>query len=206
MEDASGQSLRQWTGDVMEVSVLNRADAAWMGAAPRAGGAPAVRLGGGGRRYGRGRSEVRALDGVSLEIGDGAFVAVMGPSGSGKSTLLNLIGALDRPTEGRIVVGDRDVATLSAKEAARYRRRQMGFIFQSFNLLPRLTVLENVALPLMFEGIAPAERARLRLSRASPTISKKRMAMLPSRRPRGRYGRRACARRARLRRLPRGCG
>jgi putative ABC transport system ATP-binding protein len=144
----------------MEVPVLNRADAAWMGVAPRAGGAPAVCLESVGRRYGRGRSEVRALDGVSLEIGDGAFVAVMGPSGSGKSTLLNLIGALDRPTEGRIIVGDRDIARLSTKEAACYRRREVGFIFQSFNLLPRLTVLENVALPLMFEGIAPAVRTR----------------------------------------------
>jgi putative ABC transport system ATP-binding protein len=84
----------------------------------------------------------------------------MGPSGSGKSTLLNLIGALDRPTEGRIIVGDRDIARLSTKEAACYRRREVGFIFQSFNLLPRLTVLENVALPLMFEGIAPAVRTR----------------------------------------------
>src|SRR5919201_3697841 len=133
MEDASS---RPRNGDEMEVPVLNRADAAWMGAAAGARGAPAVRLEGVGRRYGRGQSEVRALDGVSLEIGDGAFVAVMGPSGSGKSTLLNLIGALDRPTEGRIIVGERDIATLSAKEAARYRRREVGFVFQSFNLLP----------------------------------------------------------------------
>ena len=97
MEDMSRQSSCPWNGDKMVVPVLNRAAAAWMGAAPRAGGAPAVRLESVGRRYGRGQSEVRALDGVSLEIGDGAFVAVMGPSGSGKSTLLNLIGALDRP-------------------------------------------------------------------------------------------------------------
>src|SRR5947209_13916865 len=144
----------------MEVPLVNRADAAWLEAAPRARGAPAVCLESVGRRYGHGQSAVSALDGVSLEVGDGAFVAVMGPSGSGKSTLLNLIGALDRPTDGRIIVGERDIATLSTKEAARYRRREVGFIFQSFNLLPRLTVLENVALPLMFEGIAPAERAR----------------------------------------------
>ena len=105
----------------MEVPLVNRADAAWLEAAPRARGAPAVCLESVGRRYGRGQSAVSGLDGVSLEVGDGAFVAVMGPSGSGKSTLLNLIGALDRPTDGRIIVGERDIATLSTKEAARYR-------------------------------------------------------------------------------------
>jgi putative ABC transport system ATP-binding protein len=93
-----------------------------------------------------------------MHIEDGEFVAVMGPSGSGKSTLLNVIGALDRPTEGRVIVDGNDIARFDAKAAARYRRRSVGFVFQSFNLLPRLTVLENVALPLMFEGIARAER------------------------------------------------
>jgi len=113
----------------MGVPMLKRADAAWMDAPPRARSAAAVRLESVGRRYGHGQNAVSALDGVSLEVGDGAFVAVMGPSGSGKSTLLNLIGALDRPTDGRIVVGERDIATLSTKEAARYRRREVGFIF-----------------------------------------------------------------------------
>ncbi len=120
----------------------------------------AVSLEGVSRRYGRGVSEVGALEGVSLEVHDGAFIAIMGPSGSGKSTLLNLNGALDKPSDGRIVVAGHDIAAFSPKEAARYRRREVGFIFQSFNLLPRLTVLENVALPLMFEGIRPAERNR----------------------------------------------
>ena len=112
------------------------------------------------RVYGQGSSSVKALDDVSLRIGDGEFVAVMGPSGSGKSTLLNVIGALDRPNRGRVVVDGQDIARLDARAAARYRRRSVGFIFQSFNLLPRLTVLENVGLPLMFEGIGPRERMR----------------------------------------------
>jgi len=112
------------------------------------------------RRYGRGSGEVAALDGVSLDVGAGEFLAIMGPSGSGKSTLLNLLGALDKPSSGRVMVGGRDIAGLGANEAARFRRREIGFIFQSFNLLPRLTVLENVALPLMLEGVAPAERKR----------------------------------------------
>src|SRR5207245_7431094 len=86
------------------------------------------------------------------------FVAIMGPSGSGKSTLLNLVGALDRPSGGRVLVGGRDISRLTPKDAARYRRREVGFIFQSFNLLPRQTVLENVIAPLMFDSVGPAER------------------------------------------------
>ncbi|HET9848224.1 MAG TPA: ABC transporter ATP-binding protein [Candidatus Dormibacteraeota bacterium] len=112
------------------------------------------------RVYGQGSSSVKALADVSLRVGDAEFVAVMGPSGSGKSTLLNVIGALDRPNRGRVVVDGQDIARLDARAAARYRRRSVGFIFQSFNLLPRLTVLENVALPLMFEGVGQRERIR----------------------------------------------
>jgi putative ABC transport system ATP-binding protein len=112
------------------------------------------------RRYGKGDAAVTALDDVSLEVGDGEFLALMGPSGSGKSTLLNLLGALDRPTSGRVEVGGRDVARLSPRDASRFRRREIGFVFQSFNLLPRMSVLENVALPLVFEGVAAAERHR----------------------------------------------
>jgi putative ABC transport system ATP-binding protein len=110
------------------------------------------------RQYGGGDSSVRALDDVTLTVSEGEFLAIMGPSGSGKSTLLNLVGALDRPDSGSIVVGGQDIAGLSVKAAARYRRTDVGFIFQSFNLLPRLSVLENVAMPLMFDGVAPAER------------------------------------------------
>ena len=110
------------------------------------------------RQYGRGDSAVRALDDVTLTVADGEFLAIMGPSGSGKSTLLNLVGALDRPDQGSIAVGGRDIAGLSVKESARYRREEVGFIFQSFNLLARLSVLENVAMPLMFDGVPPSER------------------------------------------------
>ena len=140
--------------------MLNHAASALAEAAPQRGAGSAVRLENVTQRFGRGQSEVVALDHVTLQIAEGEFVAIMGPSGSGKSTLLNLIGALDRPTEGRIVIADRDIAGLSVKEAARYRRREVGFVFQSFNLLPRLTVLENVALPLVFDGVAPSERVR----------------------------------------------
>src|ERR1700682_2215782 len=119
---------------------------------------PAIELDHVERTYGRGGSEVHALQRVSLAVSEGEFIAIMGPSGSGKSTMLNLIGALDRPSAGRILAGGRDIARLSARDAARYRRREIGFVFQSFNLLPRLTVLENVVLPLMFEGVSPADR------------------------------------------------
>ena len=132
------------------------------GAEARAGQAgtavPVVQLENVSRVYPAGQEGVHALDGCSLEIAEGEFLAIMGPSGSGKSTMLNLIGALDAPTEGRVVVGGRDISTLSARDAARYRRREVGFIFQSFHLLPRLTVLENVMLPLMLDGVAPAVR------------------------------------------------
>ncbi|HEV3232018.1 MAG TPA: ABC transporter ATP-binding protein [Candidatus Dormibacteraeota bacterium] len=127
-------------------------------AAPAAG--RAVRLAGVDRHYGRGDGAVAALDGVTMAVEAGEFLALMGPSGSGKSTLLNLVGALDQATAGTIEVGGRDIGRLSPREAARYRRREVGFVFQSFNLLPRLTVLENVAMPLMFEGVASAERLR----------------------------------------------
>jgi putative ABC transport system ATP-binding protein len=128
------------------------------GAPASAAAIPAIELDHVERTYGKGDSEVHALQRVSLAVWPGEFIAIMGPSGSGKSTMLNLIGALDRPSAGRILAGGRDVATLSVRDAARYRRREVGFVFQSFNLLPRLTVLENVVLPLMFDGAAPAER------------------------------------------------
>jgi putative ABC transport system ATP-binding protein len=93
---------------------------------------------------------VTALDGVDLALEDGSYTAVMGPSGSGKSTLLNLIGALDTPTAGDVHVGDQNVARLTERERATLRGTQVGFIFQTFNLMPRLTAQENVTLPLMF--------------------------------------------------------
>jgi putative ABC transport system ATP-binding protein len=107
-----------------------------------------------------GDSEVHALHELDLRIDAGEYVAVMGPSGSGKSTLLNLIGLLDRPTAGTYHLEGRDVTTLSSVEQAHVRSTRIGFVFQSFHLVPRLTAAENIALPMMLAGIAPAERAK----------------------------------------------
>ncbi|MFW5956430.1 MAG: ABC transporter ATP-binding protein [Halorhabdus sp.] len=102
---------------------------------------------------------VLALDDVDLTLPAGSYTAVMGPSGSGKSTLLNLIGALDTPTAGTVVVNGTDVATLSENGRARLRGKEIGFVFQTFNLMPRLTAQENVELPLVFAGWGRVERA-----------------------------------------------
>jgi putative ABC transport system ATP-binding protein len=110
------------------------------------------------RIYHTGRLDVRALDGVDLEIRRGEFVAVIGPSGSGKSTLMNILGCLDRPTQGRYRLDGTDVDELDDDGLARLRSRAIGFIFQSFNLLPRTTALENVAMPLAYQGIRRKER------------------------------------------------
>jgi putative ABC transport system ATP-binding protein len=107
-----------------------------------------------------GDSEVHALHALDLAVESGEYVAIMGPSGSGKSTLLNLLGLLDRPNVGTYRLEGRDVTTLSAEEQAQVRRERIGFVFQSFHLVPRLTAAENVALPMMLAGIAPAERAQ----------------------------------------------
>ena len=106
---------------------------------------------------GRGAAGVDALLGVSLTLEPGSFTALLGPSGCGKSTLLNLLGALDRPTGGRILVDGRDLATLAEDARDAYRRKTAATIFQFFNLLPTMTALENVALPLLLEGVSPAE-------------------------------------------------
>ncbi|HXX65920.1 MAG TPA: ABC transporter ATP-binding protein [Polyangiaceae bacterium] len=112
------------------------------------------------RFYAAGDTEVRALDGVSLTIEEGEFVAIMGPSGSGKSTLMNILGCLDRPTEGRYVLAGREVSRLSKGELAEVRNRVLGFVFQSFNLLPRTSALENVEVPLLYQGVRSRERHR----------------------------------------------
>ena len=111
------------------------------------------------RHYARGPQTVRALDGVSFDIRPGEFLALLGASGSGKSTLLNLLAGLDTPSAGRVELEDRPLGTLSRRELAHYRARRVGMVFQSFNLLPQYTALENVALALYFDG---TERRRRR--------------------------------------------
>lgn len=126
-------------------------------------GQPAIRLDCVSRHYTLGASTIRAADEVSLSISSGDFLAILGSSGSGKSTLLNLMAGLDRPTSGCIHAQGRNLAELSSLDLARYRRNTVGMIFQSFNLLPRMTLEENVELPLRLAEVDRAERsARVR--------------------------------------------
>lgn len=123
---------------------------------------PVIQFEGLGKVYAAGTAaEVVALASVSAEIYSGEFVAIVGPSGSGKSTLMNLIGCLDTPTSGRYLCGGVDVAELDATERAELRRQRIGFVFQGFHLLPRMTALENVALPLTYVGVPRAKRREL---------------------------------------------
>ena len=108
--------------------------------------------------YVMGEEEVPALAGISLSFARGEYVAVIGPSGSGKSTLMNILGGLDRPTSGSYFFEGEDVAHFSDDELADFRRRRVGFVFQSFQLLPRLTALQNVELPMIYGGVSPGER------------------------------------------------
>lgn len=121
---------------------------------------PAIELQDVSKLYGFGDATTIALDGVSLTIEPGEFVAIMGPSGSGKSTLMNMIGLLDRPTHGTYKLGERFVSRLRSNQRARMRRDTIGFIFQSFNLIPSMTVLENVALPLAYKGTTRTRRLK----------------------------------------------
>ena len=129
-------------------------------AQPRRAMHPVIELHAIQKVYATGDTEVRALDGVSLTIETGEFVAIMGPSGSGKSTLMNVLGCLDRPTSGRYVLDGRDVTSLDKAGLAEVRNRTIGFVFQGFNLLTRTSALENVELPLVYSGQKRAERRR----------------------------------------------
>ncbi|WP_299236904.1 ABC transporter ATP-binding protein [Natronomonas sp.] len=119
----------------------------------------AIELAGVTRRYDAAGGPVVALDAVSLSVEEGAFVAVMGPSGSGKSTLLNVVGLLDAPDEGRILVGDEDVTDTDVGERTRIRKETVGFVFQDFHLIPTLSAAENVAVPTIFDADPKRDRA-----------------------------------------------
>ena len=116
--------------------------------------------------YGKGETLVKALDGVSLEIERGKFTAVIGTSGSGKSTLLNMMGGLDVPTEGSVKIGNTELAKLNAEQATIFRRKQIGFIFQNYNLIPVLTVWENIVFPISLDGQKPDREFIMEVVRA----------------------------------------
>ena len=108
--------------------------------------------------YGSGQTQVKALDGVTFSVKSGTFTAIVGTSGSGKSTLLHMLGGLDTPTSGRVIVGGRDLSGMTKDELTIFRRRNIGFVFQNYNLLPLMNVWENVVLPIRLDGLRPDRR------------------------------------------------
>ena len=111
--------------------------------------------------YRVGKEKVVALDDICLEIGEGEMCCIVGASGSGKSTLLNQLAGLEKPTKGRVLIGKHDISAMTEDELADFRQQHLGFIFQSYNLLPSMTAAENVALPLMFKGMGKKQREKL---------------------------------------------
>jgi putative ABC transport system ATP-binding protein len=131
------------------------------------------------KTYEMGAEQVHALSGVSIQIERGEYVAIMGPSGSGKSTLMNLIGCLDTPTKGSYLLNGKQVSQMNDDELARIRNEEIGFVFQTFNLLPRATALHNVELPLIYAGVS----GKLRADRATQALQKVELADRMSHRP-----------------------
>ncbi len=131
------------------------------------------------KTYVMGDEEIHALRGVSIEIQRGEYVAIMGPSGSGKSTLMNLIGCLDTPSKGSYLLNDKEVASMNDDELARIRNEEIGFVFQTFNLLPRATALHNVELPLVYGGVT----GKVRQERAREALAKVELIDRASHRP-----------------------
>lgn len=144
--------------------------------------------------YPQGEGLVKALDGVNLTVETGEFVTIIGPSGSGKSTLMNQLGCLDQPTGGRYLLEGEDVAALDEAQLSRIRRRTIGFVFQGFHLLPGLTALENVELPLYYQRIPPLERRRLALEALDRVGLAQRADHLPAQMSGGQQQRTAIAR------------
>ena len=144
--------------------------------------------------YNPGENEVRALNHVSLTIGEGEFVAIIGQSGSGKSTLMNMLGCLDTPTSGKYFLHGQDVSHMTDDEQSDVRNREIGFIFQGFNLIPSLTALENVELPLIYRGVGKKERDRLASAALKSVGLAKRMTHKPNEMSGGQQQRVAIAR------------
>jgi putative ABC transport system ATP-binding protein len=132
------------------------------------------------KSYFMGKTALPVLHGISLTIEKNEFVALMGPSGSGKSTLMNILGCLDSPTSGKYFINNTDVSTATDNELAHIRNKEIGFVFQSFNLLPRLTAFENVALPLIYAGMKKAEREKRTLEKIEAVGLTERMKHKPN--------------------------
>lgn len=144
--------------------------------------------------YNPGENEVRALDGIDLQIDKKEFVAIIGASGSGKSTLMNMLGCLDVPTEGSYILDGMDVSNLTDDEQSDIRNKEIGFIFQGFNLIPSLTALENVELPLLYRGVSATKRTELSVKALEMVGLSKRMDHKPSEMSGGQQQRVAIAR------------